>query len=114
EFIARGWDECLIVLDRLDAALVRPDDGGDPCLRTGAGWVAEEAMATALLCALRHARETVDALARAASTSVDSDSIACSTGAYIGAAYGMSAWPASWVSQIEYADQLAALGQLWD
>ena len=31
EFIARGWDECLRVLARLDAALARPDDGGDPC-----------------------------------------------------------------------------------
>jgi SAM-dependent methyltransferase len=32
-----------------------PDDVADPCLQTGAGWIAEEGMATALLCALRHA-----------------------------------------------------------
>jgi ADP-ribosylglycohydrolase len=114
EFIARGWDECLTVLDRLDAALALPDDSEDPCLQTGAGWIAEEAMATALLCALRHAREPVDALARAATTSGDSDSIACIAGAYLGAAHGMSAWPSPWASRIEYADQLTALGQAWD
>jgi ADP-ribosylglycohydrolase len=71
-------------------------------------------MTTALLCALRHPREPVDALARAAATSGDSDSIACLAGAYLGAARGMAAWPSRWASRIEYTDQLAALGQAWD
>ena len=114
EFIARGWAECLAALDRLDAALAWPDDGDDPCVRTGAGWIAEEALTTALLCALWHARDPIDALARAATTSGDSDSIACLTGAFLGAAHGVSAWPSSWTSRIEYADQLTALGQRWD
>ena len=56
----------------------------------------------------------VDALARAATTSGDSDSIACLTGAFLGAAHGMAAWPEEWAAQIEYADQLAALGRCWD
>ncbi len=114
EFIARGWDECLAVLDRLDDAVASRDDGADPCLATGAGWIAEEAMATALLCALRHAGDPVAGLARAATTSGDSDSIACLTGAFLGAAHGMAAWPAPWAPRIEYADQLATLAQLWD
>jgi ADP-ribosylglycohydrolase len=114
QFIARGWDECLAVLDRLDAALRLPDDGVDPCQQTGAGWIAEEALATALLCVLRHAGDPVDGLARAATTSGDSDSIACLAGAFLGTAHGMPAWPVAWASQIEYADQLAALGQMWD
>ncbi|HSK98137.1 MAG TPA: ADP-ribosylglycohydrolase family protein [Euzebyales bacterium] len=113
EFIARGWDECLAVLDRLDDALATPDDGGDPCLATGAGWVAEEALATALLCALRHADDPVAALARAATTSGDSDSIACLTGAFLGASHGMAAWPLAWAERSEYAEQLAALGRAW-
>src|SRR6185312_7278376 len=46
DFIARGWDECLKVLDRLDTALKRMDRTSDPCLVTGEGWVAEEAFAT--------------------------------------------------------------------
>jgi ADP-ribosylglycohydrolase len=113
QFIARGWDECLTVLDRLDDALAAGDDGGDPCLRTGAGWVAEEAMATGLLCAVRHADDPVGGLARAAATSGDSDSIACLAGAFLGAAHGMSRWPAGWAARIEYADQLAVLADAW-
>lgn len=114
EFIARGWDECLTVLDRLDTALARPDDGGDPCRLTGPGWIAEEALATGLLCAVRHAGDPVGALARAATTSGDSDSIACLAGAFLGAAYGRGAWPPDWARRIEYADQLAELGAGWD
>lgn len=113
QFAAEGWDECLAALDRLDAALAVPDDGGDPCLTTGAGWVAEEALATALQCALRHRDDPLTALARAATTSGDSDSIACLAGAFLGAAYGMAPWPAAWAGRIEYADQLALLAEAW-
>ncbi|SCL20036.1 ADP-ribosylglycohydrolase [Micromonospora inyonensis] len=109
DFIARGWDECLAVLARLTAALARPDDGGDPCRATGEGWVAEEALATALLCAVRHADDPVGALARGATTAGDSDSIAALAGAFVGAAHGMAAWPADWAARIEYADQLRTL-----
>lgn len=114
EFIARGWDDCLRVLGRLEAALARPDDGGDPCRLTGEGWIAEEALATALLCALRHPDEPVAALARGATTAGDSDSIAALAGAFLGAAYGMAAWPAGWSARIEYADQLTALADPLD
>ena len=86
EFIARGWDECLAVLGRLTHALAPPDDGGDPCRATGEGWIAEEALATALLCAVRHADDPVAALARGATTAGDSDSIAALAGAFVGAA----------------------------
>ncbi|WP_212827236.1 ADP-ribosylglycohydrolase family protein [Polymorphospora rubra] len=114
EFIAAGWDECLAVLDRLDTALARPDDGGDVCRATGEGWIAEEALASALLCVLRHPDDPVAALARGATTSGDSDSIACLAGAVLGAAYGMAGWPDGWAERIEYADQLATLGAGWD
>ncbi|MEU1679152.1 ADP-ribosylglycohydrolase family protein [Micromonospora zamorensis] len=114
EFIAHGWDECLTVLGRLTNALGQPDDGGDPCRATGEGWVAEEALATALLCAVRHADDPVAALARGATTAGDSDSIAALAGAFVGAAAGMSAWPSGWADRIEYADQLATLAEAWD
>ncbi|MBB5828298.1 ADP-ribosylglycohydrolase [Micromonospora carbonacea subsp. aurantiaca] len=114
EFIARGWDECLGALGRLTTTLTRPDDGDDPCRRTGEGWVAEEALATALLCALWHADDPVGALARGATTAGDSDSIAALAGAFVGAAYGLPAWPTDWAARIEYADQLAALAAALD
>ncbi|KXK58214.1 hypothetical protein AWW66_31060 [Micromonospora rosaria] len=114
KFVARGWDECRRVLHRLVTALSQPDDGGDPCRHTGEGWVAEEALATSLYCALRHADDPVAALARGATTAGDSDSIAALAGAFVGAATGMAAWPAAWATRIEYADQLTALATPWD
>ncbi|ALF56342.1 crystallin [Nostoc piscinale CENA21] len=114
EFISRGWDECLAVLDRLDAALVNPSRDIDPCLAIGEGWVAEEAFATGLLCFLFFPEAPLAAVRRAALTAGDSDSIACLAGAFAGAYLGMAAWPQDWVIRIEYRDQLAALGEFWD
>jgi ADP-ribosylglycohydrolase len=114
EFIARGWDECLAVLDQLDAALASPNRDTDPCAQTGDAWVAEEAFATGLLCFLLFPDEPVAALRRAARTRGDSDSIACLTGAFAGAYHGVAAWPESWVERIEYHLRLTALGELWD
>jgi len=114
EFISRGWDECFAVLDKLNTALANPDRDADPCLATGEGWIAEEALATGLLCFLLFPEQPLAALRRAAVTAGDSDSIACLTGAFAGAYLGMSAWPEDWEIRIEYREQLAALGQLWD
>ncbi len=114
QFIETGWDECLQSLDRLEAALVRPDRDADPCQATGEGWVAEEAFATGLLCFLLFPEDPVAAIRRAAVTSGDSDSIACLTGAFAGAYHGLAAWPQGWRQQIEYRDRLARLGTAWD
>lgn len=113
-FVRRGWDECLGVLDRLDAALAAPDREADPCLATGAGWIAEEALATGLLCFLLFPDEPVTAVRRAACSSGDSDSIACLAGAFAGAHHGLAAWPDAWVERLEHRDELLALGALWD
>jgi len=114
EFIARGWDECLGVLDRLDNALDQADREHNPCRITGEGWVAEEAFATGLLCFLLFPDDPVAALRRAAVSSGDSDSIACLAGAFAGARHGLAAWPQEWLGRIEYRDRLARLGAAWD
>jgi ADP-ribosylglycohydrolase len=108
-FISRGWDECLSVLDRLDAALQVADRTSDPCLATGEGWIAEEAFATGLLCFLLFPDDPVAALRRAAVTGGDSDSIACLAGAFAGAYHGIAAWPQEWVERIEYGERLERL-----
>jgi ADP-ribosylglycohydrolase len=113
-FIARGWDECLGVLERLQGAVRAGSAETDPCLATGAGWIAEEALATGLLCFLLFVDEPVTALRRAACSSGDSDSIACLTGAFAGAYLGADAWPRAWADRIEYRGDLLALGALWD
>lgn len=113
-FITRGWDECLAILERLAAALRDANPETDPCLATGAGWIAEEALATGLLCFLMFPDEPLTALRRAACTSGDSDSIACLAGAFAGAHLGADAWPAEWAERIEYRGELLELGALWD
>ncbi|WP_031063119.1 ADP-ribosylglycohydrolase family protein [Streptomyces sp. NRRL WC-3742] len=112
--VERGWDECLAVLDRLDAALAAPDVEADPCLATGEGWIAEEAFGTGLLCFLLLPDDPVAAVRRAAYSSGDSDSLACLTGAFAGAHHGESVWPQEWVERIEHRDELLELGTLWD
>jgi ADP-ribosylglycohydrolase len=114
EFIARGWDECLYVLERLEKALRAPDRSRDPCRLTGAGWVAEEAFATGLLCFLLFPDDPLAVLHHGAVTSGDSDSIACLAGAFAGAHLGLDAWPVAWIERIEYTESLARLGRAWD
>ncbi|MFJ7338542.1 ADP-ribosylglycohydrolase family protein [Streptomyces sp. NPDC101116] len=113
-FIARGWDECLEALERLRHAVRTVSPETDPCLATGEGWIAEEALATGLLCFLLFVDEPVTALRRAACTAGDSDSIACLTGAFAGAHLGAEAWPAEWADRVEYRGDLLTLGALWD
>ncbi|MFD0314063.1 ADP-ribosylglycohydrolase family protein [Streptomyces flavalbus] len=113
-FIARGWDECLEVLERLQRAVRTVSPETDPCLATGAGWIAEEALATGLLCFLLFVDEPLTALRRAACSSGDSDSLACLTGAFAGAYLGTDAWPTAWADRIEYRGELVTLGALWD
>ncbi|MFI8168287.1 ADP-ribosylglycohydrolase family protein [Streptomyces sp. NPDC085931] len=114
QFIARGWDECLAILDRLQHAVRTVSPETDPCLATGEGWIAEEALATGLLCFLLFVDEPVTALRRAACTAGDSDSIACLTGAFAGAYRGAEAWPAEWADRVEYRTDLLTLGAHWD
>ncbi|MET0422991.1 MAG: ADP-ribosylglycohydrolase family protein [Actinoplanes sp.] len=114
EFIARGWDESAAALDRVASALAAGDFAGDPCLATGAGWIAEEALGTALYCYLISPDEPVAVLGRGAASSGDSDSIACLAGAFAGAALGLAAWPAGWTDQIEYSARLTRLAEAWD
>jgi ADP-ribosylglycohydrolase len=111
-YIAPGWEECRKALTRVEDALARPRPNQDPCLTTGDGWVAEEALATALHCFLLFPHKPVIALARAATTRGDSDSIAAITGALAGAHAGADGFPPQWAEQIEYADRLAAAAAL--
>ncbi|ORT60142.1 ADP-ribosylglycohydrolase family protein [Streptomyces sp. CB03238] len=114
QFIERGWDECLDALKTLESALRRADPETDPCLLTGEGWIAEEALTSALLCFLLFPEEPLTAIRRAACTKGDSDSIACLAGAFAGAHLGAGAWPKEWADRIEYGSELLTLGALWD
>ncbi|AZK93391.1 MULTISPECIES: ADP-ribosylglycohydrolase family protein [Streptomyces] len=113
-YIARGWDECQEILRRLAGVLPTAAPADDPCLTTGDGWIAEEALATALQCFLLFPDEPLTALRRAACTRGDSDSIAALTGAFAGAHLGAAAWPSAWADHVEHRGDLMTLGALWD
>jgi ADP-ribosylglycohydrolase len=112
-FIATGWDECAEALADLEDKVrwIGPD--ADPCTAGGAGWIAEEALATAVYCVLLFPDSPVDAIARGAASSGDSDSIACLAGSFAGAVHGEAGWPADWYERIEYRGELARIATAW-
>lgn len=108
-YITRGWNEVLHALEKVEKALERPRRDVDPGLATGHGWVAEEALATALHCFLLFPDDAVATLRRAATTGGDSDSIACIAGALAGACHGVDCWPGEWRDRVEYKERISAL-----
>lgn len=76
--------------------------------RLGAGWVAEEALAISLFCALR--AESFEQGARlAVNHSGDSDSTGSLTGQLLGALWGVDALPERWLRQLELCDVIEQL-----
>ena len=108
-YITRGWNEVIHAMGKLRSAMENPDRDSDPGVKTGHGWVAEEALATGLHCFLLFKDEPVMALRRAAATGGDSDSIACIAGSVIGVYHGVEAWPEAWRARVEYYERIRKL-----
>ncbi|WP_199781268.1 ADP-ribosylglycohydrolase family protein, partial [Cronobacter malonaticus] len=66
----------------------------------GEGWVAEEALAIALFCALR-ARSFEEGVLMAVNHDGDSDSTGAIAGNLLGAMYGIAAIPETWLARLE-------------
>ena len=80
----------------------------------GEGWVAEEAVASALYCCWRHPGDYAAGVLEAVNTDGDSDSIATIAGSVLGAALGVDGIPATWAKRVEASDLLQDMGrQLW-
>lgn len=81
----------------------------------GGGWVGEEALAIAILCALTcdldEPRAIEEALWRATAHSGDSDSTAAITGNLLGAITGERRLPTKWLAQLELRDTTARLAE---
>lgn len=90
----------------------------DDCLkRLGQGWVAEEALAVAVFCALR-AKDFEDGVATAVNIDGDSDSTGSMAGNLLGAMLGVESIPPRWLEPLELrevitelADELCAAGR---
>jgi len=84
------------------------DDWRSQLIELGQGWVAEEALAIAVLCAIA-AKNSRGALIAAANHDGDSDSTAAICGNLLGAAEGAETFPADWIRDVELSDMLEAL-----
>ncbi|MFG2312298.1 ADP-ribosylglycohydrolase family protein [Streptomyces sp. NPDC048566] len=109
-----GHEETTALLDR---ALDLAADGAPSAEKVeslGAGWIAEEALAVAVYCALAEPR-VADALLLSVNHSGDSDSTGSLCGNLLGALHGDHGLPHDWLEQVEgratitlLADDLAA------
>jgi ADP-ribosylglycohydrolase len=75
----------------------------------GGGWVAEEALAIAVHCALVHRDDFAAAVRLAVNHSGDSDSTGAITGSILGVLLGEEAIPAEWRERVEHRESLVAL-----
>jgi ADP-ribosyl-[dinitrogen reductase] hydrolase len=75
----------------------------------GKGWIAEEALAIAVYCALVSPDDVRRALILAANHSGDTDSTAAICGNLLGAYHGAGALPADWVAAVELRDVIERL-----
>lgn len=81
----------------------------------GEGWVAEEAVASAMYCFWRSPDDFERAVLTSINTDGDSDSIGTITGSLGGARLGVEAIPVPWRSGVEDSDYLHQLGaRLWE
>jgi len=99
-------------IERVAPALDWAD--GEAALRAigptrGGGWIAEEAVAMALYCVMRHPSDYPAAVRLAANISGDSDSVASIAGGILGARLGTRGLPADWVARLENREYLTDL-----
>jgi ADP-ribosylglycohydrolase len=78
--------------------------------RLGEGWVAEEALAISLFCALR-AESFEQGVRLAVNHGGDSDSTGSLTGQLLGTLWGARAIPSRWLEQVELRDLIEPLAQ---
>jgi len=100
-------------LAAVDGALALAERGAPTAERVeslGAGWIAEEALAISLYCALA-AKDLESALRLAVTHSGDSDSTGCITGAILGALEGPDTIPEAWLDVLELRTEIEILAE---
>jgi len=83
----------------------------DAIPKIGAGWVAEEALAIAVFCALRFEDNFRGGVLAAVNHSGDSDSTGSITGAILGAKLGVASIPARWVQRLENSAKIKQIAK---
>lgn len=106
-----GSEECSRAIESaVDAAHAGSTSAGR-VERLGAGWVAEEALAIALYCALVAGDDLAAGVRLAVNHSGDSDSTGAITGNLLGALLGEGAIPPEWLERLELRDVIAQVAE---
>ena len=100
--------ECLAALDKALQAAETGDASAERVQSLGEGWVAEEALAICVYCALV-ARDFRHGISLAANHSGDSDSTAALTGNLLGAKWGREALPTDLLADLELREVIESL-----
>ena len=97
-------DECMHAIQRAMDLSQRNHPSLESLETLGAGWVAEEALAIGLYCAMVADDDFSKGVLLAVNHSGDSDSTGSITGNIIGARYGVRAISSQWVADLEMKD----------
>ncbi len=109
-----GYDDIDESLDAVDHAVELYIAGAHPVeaiQQLGEGWIAEEALAIALFCAMSYPEDWVGGVLAAVNITGDSDTTGCLAGALLGARLGESAIPIEWLDELEDASSIAQLAE---
>ncbi|HWB73344.1 MAG TPA: ADP-ribosylglycohydrolase family protein [Nannocystaceae bacterium] len=101
-------DEVRGAIDKALLAAAKSPRNAETVESLGAGWVAEEALAIAIYCALV-AHDFADGVVLAVNHSGDSDSTGAMVGNLLGAAWGVESIPDAWLQPLELAEEIAMI-----
>jgi ADP-ribosylglycohydrolase len=111
--ILTGYPDHEETLQAIDMALMMARDGEAPdraIPALGEGWIAEEALAIALYCALT-ASNLEEGVVAAVNITGDSDSTGAITGNLLGAMHGMTAVPPRWLATLELKEVIGTMAR---
>jgi ADP-ribosylglycohydrolase len=116
--LAARDDRCRDTLAAIDSAVALADSttrpGPEAVESLGRGWVAEEALAIGLYCALVAGDDLERGLVLAINHGGDSDSTGSIAGNLLGAALGLEAIPPRWLEPLELRAEITAMADdLW-
>ncbi len=79
--------------------------------KLGEGWIAEEALAIAIYCALKFKHDFKEAIIAAVNHDGDSDSTGAITGNILGAYLGIDAIPNEWLEKVELKEEITQIAE---
>ena len=103
-------EECLEAINHAVALSSNARPVPETIEQLGGGWIAEEALAISLYCAMCFQDDFSKGVLLAVNHSGDSDSTGAITGNILGCMFGSSKIPSHWIDRLELRDVIQALG----